>query len=137
MKTYHLKDLLKKEIMLIELPENGNTFDDLTFLDSETKGYTLLGTPDEIKESDVLDLVHLLGDKSYTWANYEKQFYGFETALESFNSALESEIYWENPLNNKLDKSKPLIIQTEHLNKWKEAEQKTFEKSRTLIFVKI
>lgn len=138
---------LKKEVLVIELPENGywETYRDGTeirdFLTDEkfVTYYTLLGKPDEIKEDDVKNLVEqsiFTSLYGHYVSGIDVNTYCYKTALESFNSALESEISWVNPLNNKLDKSKPLIIQTEHLNKWKEAQEKTFDRKRTLIFVK-
>ena len=148
-------DLLKKELLLVELPEDtqfdvlvNNPFwkDGIKFLTGKDEkfhfikgSYTLLGKPDEIREEDVEDLVEQ-SIHTGLFAHYVKDIpvntYCYKTAKESLLSALESEVYWENPLNNKLDKSKPLIIQTEHLNKWKEAQEKTFDRNRTLIFVK-
>ena len=122
---------LKKELLLVELPENKNTFDDLTFLNSEIDGYTLLGKLDEIKEIDLVDLVHQ-SIHSDLFAHYVEDIpvntYCYKIALESFNSALESEIYWENPLANE--------IHAPDIEEWQEAQEKTFDKNRTLIFVK-
>ena len=124
---------LKKELLLVELPEEKTIS---TLIDLEiTYGYTLLGKPDEISKEDAVKLVDISFDTPRMYKDYKNNLPGF-TATESLLSAIEIEIYWENPLNNKLDKSKPLIIQTEHLNKWKEAQEKTFDKNRTLIFVK-
>ena len=146
---------LKKEVLVIELPENtkfdvlvNNPLwkDGIKFLTGTDdkfhfiKGsFTLLGKPDEIKDEYVKEFVDKV-DLNYgkRWCAFENYIISgehFSSALASFHSALESEIYWVNPLNNKLDKSKPLIIQTEHLNKWKEAQEKTFDRNRTLIFV--
>ncbi len=128
MKTYEIKDLLKKGLLLIELPENGNTFDELTFLDSETKGYTLLGKPDEIMEDDAAQLIPMYFD-------YEK------TAVEYLAEMIESEIYWENPLGDKpilfeYTKGKSCINEPKEWERIK-SEQKTFDKNKSLIFVKI
>ena len=140
---------LKKEVLVIELPEQW-TFniykDQIGFCNEinkpieQIKGcYTLLRSPDEIKEEDVMELVRSGSYTTTFWnhkTNDNHKSNQLKTALESFLSALESEIFWVNPSNNKLDKSKPLIIQIEHLNKWKEAQEKTFDRNRTLIFVK-
>ena len=134
MKTTSLT--LKRKVLVIELPESRNTFDDLTFLNSETKGYTLLGSPDDLKEEDVIDLVEREGENhpSYQgewFSNYKDEECMFETAIESFNSALEKEIYWENPFENKIDG-----FHGEYVDNGKiAAETRTFNRTRTLIFV--
>lgn len=153
MKTKKITEL-KKEILVIETPlnvkdvifnkgDNSLTWETghLIISGYDLDGYTLLGKPDEIKEDDARELVEppidKWGDDKFRFLDYRYDgCYDLFTATESLLSALESEIYWVNPLNNKLDKSKPLIIQTEHLNKWKEAQEKTFNRNRTLIFVK-
>ena len=159
MKTYHIKDLLKKDLLIVELPENGyyEVFKHGIFvkghLESEREfiegSYTLLGSPDEIKEEDARKLVQYLTrrDLTITPKNYSKGKDGrFEdiTFTESLLSAIESEIYWENPLG-----FEPKNIVTGHgsshlielvansfYQSWKKAQEKTFDKKRTLIFVK-
>ena len=155
MKTYHIKDLLKKELLIIELPEETyyEVFKHGIFvkghLESEREfiegSYTLLGSPDEIKEEDVVDLVEKIGKCKFTWKSYNTEGYAYATALESFNSALESEIYWENiygkePIENLQSSTfggEKTIIHRNPMNiLWHEAESRTFDRNRTLIFIK-
>ena len=104
--------------------------------------YTLLGKPDEIKEEDTMELVEQ-SIHSGLFAHYVKGIpvntYCYKTALESFHSALESEIYWENPEPKLSDFEYflPSINEGVKLQKkFNEAQEKTFDKKRTLIFVK-
>ena len=154
MKTYRLKDLLKKEVLIVELPQNGyyslsenglNIRDCNSCLLANIKGhYTLLGKCDELKDEDVKDLVKVVMGKFYMNYN-DDETDPYYTALESFNSALESEIYWDvNPLG-----FEPKNIVTGHgsshlielvansfYQSWHEAQEKTFDKKRVKIFVK-
>mgnify|MGYP000919798947 CR=1 FL=1 len=157
MKTYHIKDLLKKEILIIELPKNNwlSVFPRLIWIcDRETneyhhiKGsYTILGSPDEIKEEDVKDLVEKITTRQYKNYGYVPHYFGYllSTALESFNSALEKEILWENPygkepienLQSSTFGGEKTIIHRNQMNiLWHEAESRTFDKKRVKIFVK-
>ena len=135
---------LKKELLIIELPENGyyeeyrDGIEVRDFLTDEVltlADYTLLGKPDEIKEEDAMELVEQ-SIHSGLFAHYVKGIpvntYCYKTALDSFHSALESEIYWNvNPID-----IKGQTFSNEHENKWQQAQEKTFDRSRTLIFVK-
>lgn len=154
---------LKKEIILVELPE---WFKDYSYKKPllEVRGdepnlveflslgrYELLGSPDEIKEEDVLDLVDkdpwVLSFKSYRDYSSKKimKYNTLITALESFHSALEKEILWENPygkepienLQSSTFGGEKTIIYRNQMNiLWHEAESRTFDRKRTLIFVK-
>ena len=149
---------LKKEILVIETPEetyfevfkHGILFKD--HLESEREfiegSYTLLGSPDEIKEEDVRDLVgegfNISANKKI-FNDYNDDCNCFKTALESFRSALESEIYWENPygkepienLQSSTFGGEKTIIHRNQMNiLWNEAESRTFDRNRTLIFIK-
>lgn len=141
---------LKKELLIIELPEGVKSWEFIDghfFVDDKKifiKGFTpfhkILGKPDEIKEEDVKDLVEQ-SIHTGLFAHYVKDIpvntYCYKTALKSFNSALESEIYWDvNPI-----KIIPRGEASEHdrvknKNEFNEAQEKTFDKKRTLIFVK-
>ena len=159
MKTYHIKDLLKKEILIIELPKNNwlSVFPRLIWIcDRETneyhyiKGsYTLLGSPDEIKEKDARELVEswesVAKDGTRVYKNYKDGIPKKRTALESFNSALEKEILWENPygkepienLQSSTFGCEKTIIHRNPMNiLWHEAESRTFDKKRVKMFVK-
>lgn len=167
MKTAKIKDLLKKEVLIIELPEdtqfdvlvdNPLWKDGIKFLTgTEEKfhfiegSYTLLGKPGEIREEDAKAMVERIGegDPSYQgdwFVNYQDDETMFETATESLLSALETVIFWENPLG----KTPPIDMSTlggsfgelyhedyiKGIENWHEAELRTFDRSRTLIFVK-
>ena len=156
MKTYHIKDLLKKELLIIELPENGyyeeyrdgiEVRDFLTYEVLTLANYTLLGSPDEIKEEDLLDLVETFNNGAFR--DYKELFFApdmetdkiYLTALDSFFSAIEKEIYWVNPWGDRM----PIFIEAspsafkfveKEKERWKEAQEKTFDKKRVKMFVK-
>ena len=144
---------LKRKVLVIELPKGtkhyqyNNAFETISAEVPNDKGvsfeqiriekgYTLLGSPDDLKEEDVIDLVEREGENhpSYQgewFSNYKDEECMFETAIESFNSALEKEIYWENPFENKIDG-----FYCEYVDNGKiAAESRTFDRTRTLIFV--
>ena len=150
---------LKNEILVIELPEetyfevfkHGILFKD--HLEAEREfiegSYTLLGSPDEIKEEDVKDLVkqslHTNLFAHYVSGINPPNIYQYKTALESFNSAIESEILWENPygkepienLQSSTFGGEKTIIHRNQMNiLWHEAESRTFDKKRVKMFVK-
>ena len=141
MKTTSLT--LKRKVLVIELPESRNTFDDLTFLNSETKGYTLLGSPDDLKEEDARELVEswesVAKDGTRAYQNYKDGIPKKRTALESFNSALEKEILWENPISlERANHYKEMGNKFKFngiMKCWHEAQSNTFDRTRTLIFV--
>lgn len=155
MKTYHLKDLLKKEILIIELPrlcdyhaserklwikdtQNG---EELTVKGS----WDVLGKPHEISEDDARELVHQ-SIHTGLFAHYVKGIpvntYCYKTATESLLSAIETVIFWENPLGES-EPSEPECecdecyedFEIKH-NDFMIAQSRTFDRSRTLIFVK-
>src|SRR5690606_3844783 len=122
MKTYHIKDLLKKELLILELPENVKIYQDecdegnhigysLTRFGQDSvepfgliNGYTLLGKPNEIKEEDAMELVETdeisdVEDYRYqiVFIDYKDEENAFSTATESLLSAIDSVIFWENP----------------------------------------
>ena len=160
MKTYHIKDLLKKELLIIELPEetyyevfkHGIYFKDHLNADRGfiEGSYTLLGSPDEIKEENARELVEetemgvKLNSKKYKYRAYDSQL-GYATATESLLSALEKEILWENPyakepienLQSSTFGGEKTIIHRNPMNiLWNEAESRTFDKKRVKILVK-
>ena len=139
---------LKKEVLVIEAKSKdiacGFIFNKYGL--KELLKWELLGKPDEISEEDLKDLVHsdlnemtdefFCRDYKSDWADN----FDLLSALESFNSALESEIYWINPVS---------LERADHYRKagnefsyngimkcWNKAQEKTFDKKRTLIFVK-
>ncbi len=153
MKTLELK--LKKHVLIVEIPRladyefinkeckylkigneeiklNASTLDKFEFL---CKGSEL--TEEIASELVELTIMHLTyGCNKHKYRSYVNYNLGFDNALESFISAVESkEKFWlENPIK---------IIErgedTEHnrvlnQNEWQEAEEKTFK--NPLIFVK-
>lgn len=160
MKTAEIKDLLKKDLLIVELPEetyyevfkHGIYFKDHLNADRGfiEGSYTLLGSPDEIKEEDARELVEeteigvKLNSKKYKYRAYDSQL-GYATALESFHSALEKEILWENPI--KIPSSDDINWFTNQRDgdfserytrvfDWYNNQEKTFDKKRVKIFVK-
>ena len=153
MKTLELD--LKKKVLIVEIPRladyefinkeckylkvgneeiklNASTLDKFEFL---CKGYDLIEEiASELVELTIMYLTY--GDNKHKYRSYVNYNLGFDNALESFISAVESkEKFWlENPIK---------IIErgedTEHnrvlnQNKWQEAEAKTFK--NPLIFIK-
>lgn len=136
---------LKKELLIIEA-KNESIAWAMIFNEwgsKEVLKWTLLGKADEIKEEDVSEFVEQSIFTSL-YGHYVKDIpvntYCYRNALESFNSALESEIYWINPVS---------LERADHYRKagnefsyngimkcWNKAQEKTFDKKRTLIFVK-
>ena len=174
MKTAEIKTLLKKELLIVELPEEYSL--DYTYYreDDETeiafylgddcvqlkhfKGdYILLGKPDEIREDAAKELVE--SNFIEFWYPNEFDGYGFDKfknyktaefsevdAIESLLSALESEIYWENPMgidepienfqSSTFGGEKTIIHRNPMNILWHEAESRTFDRNRSIIFVK-
>lgn len=149
---------LKKEILLVELPRvcDYKLTDEMIFIidiekssSKRIKGsYTLLGKSDEIKAEDAMELVESTidkwGDDKFRFLDYRYDgCYDLFTAAESLLSGLESEIYWDvNPISKKLgfignvsEIDKQIALQKQK-RRFDEAQEKTFDKNRTLIFVK-
>ena len=161
MKTYHIKDILKKDLLIIELPKWYKSFnyqkpllevrgDEPNLAEFLSLGrYELLGSPDEIKEEDARELVEswesVAKDGTRVYQNYKDGIPKKRTALESFNSALEKEILWENPygkepienLQSSTFGGEKTIIHRNPMNiLWNEAESRTFYRNRSIILVK-
>lgn len=156
MKT-KLISTLKKDLLIIELPKWYKSFNYQTPL-LEVRGdepnlaeflslgrYELLGKPDEIKEEDAEDLVETFDLSYYVDYNHPTRGEYTLTATESLLSALESEIYWENPygkepienLQSSTFGGEKTIIHRNQMNiLWHEAESHIFDRNRILIFVK-
>ena len=157
MKKLELK--LKKDVLIVEIPRladyefinkeckylkvgneeiklNASTLDKFEFL---CKGSDL--TEEIASELVELTIMHLTyGCNKHKYRSYVNYNLGFDNALESFISAVESkEKFWlENPIGNKpMSYNLPLYKignRCDKLKKWKEAEEKTFK--NPLIFVK-
>ena len=162
MKTCHLKDLLKKDLLIVELPENNclSVFPRLILIcDRETneyhhiKGsYTILGSPDEIKEKDAMELVEESNEIPFTvynayfgdgYKNYKDKNSWFSNPVKSLLSALESEIFWNvNPFGEEPRSYSEVMDGVsndeiyEDVKDWHKAQEKTFDKKRVKIFVK-
>ena len=93
------------------------------------------------------DLVEKITTRQYKNYGYVPHYFEYllSTALESFNSALEKEILWKNPI--KIPSSDDINWFTNQRDgdfserytrvfDWHKAQEKTFDKNRTLIFVK-
>lgn len=154
-------DLLKKDLLLVELPEKYNLDHTYYREDNETEiafylnedcvqlktfkgSYTLLGKPDEIKEDDVVDLCDRIGINNPLadcdfFADYGNDDRMFETALESFNSAIETVVFWDvNPLKYWFENADKIDDENEAIAKkqFDEAQEKTFDRNRSIILVK-
>ena len=160
MKTLELK--LKKDVLIVEIPRladyefinkeckylkvgneeiklNASTLDKFEFL---CKGSEL--TEEIASELVELTIMHLTyGDNKHKYRSYVNYNLGFDNALESFISAVESKgFYWlENPydklINVNPDISSSMVRMVNRINykeQWQEAEEKTFR--NPLIFVK-
>ena len=164
MKTITIKTL-KKELLVIELPtaetkisiglhcigikpppigKDASDINGYYHIYTEMfHGFKLLGSPDEIKEEDVKDLVEKITTRQYKNYGYVPHYFEYllSTALESFNSALEKEILWENPYGKEepnksyfLDDKGSFLRQEK--KQWHKAQEKTFDKKRVKMFVK-
>jgi hypothetical protein len=159
MKTITIKTL-KKELLVIELPtaetkisiglhcigikpppigKDASDINGYYHIYTEMfHGFKLLGSPDEIKEEDARELVEswesVAKDGTMVYQNYKDGIPKKRTALESFNSALEKEILWENTY---AEPDKFIDgFDNPCYEWWHEAESRTFDRNRTLIFVK-
>lgn len=155
MKQIEIKDLLKRDLLIIELPEkidrcwvlvhsnhiwiNNRETGDI----HRVKGsYTLLGKPDEISEEDAMELVEKeerIG-KSY-YMNYKDGYTYPFGALKSLLSAIESVIFWDaNPFsypNERHTKDGINVgVDIDAAEAFHEAQSRTFDRKITLIFVK-
>lgn len=172
MKTITIKTL-KKELLVIELPTAetkisiglhcigikpppiGTDASDINgyyhIYTEMFHGFKLLGSPDEIKDEDVKGLVEIVGEDDLLgtfYKDYKNPHYMMQpnSALESFNSALEKEILWENPygkepfenLQSSTFGGEKTIIHRNPMNiLWRESESRTFYRNRTIIFYKL
>ena len=172
MKTHTIKTL-KAELLIVELPEKYDLewMNDEKYiraiidsrnhieerLGNSPVSYTLLGKPDEISEDDAKELVE--SNFIEFWYPNEFDGYGFDKfknyktaefsevdAIESLLSAIETFIFWVNPLgieepienfqSSTFGGEKTIIHRNPMNVLWHEAESRTFDRNRTLIFVK-
>lgn len=149
MKTAEIKDILKKDLLIVELPEGSYPEATSRLLainnpDGSIKifkgSFCLLGSFDEIKEEYLLDLVETFNNGAFR--DYKELFFApdmetdkiYLTASESFNSAIETVVLWENPY---AEPDKFIDgFDNPCYEWWNEAESRTFDRNRTLIFIK-
>ena len=156
MKTLELK--LKKDVLIVEIPRLA----DYEFINRECK-YLIVGKEEIKLNASTLDKFEFLCKgselteeiaselvdetimyekhkvKCYRYRSYIEGFVGFDNALESFISGVESKkFHW---LENPCGRSRPcfndyssLIQYNGDVKEWQEAEEKTFK--NPLIFVK-
>lgn len=138
MKTVSLT--LKRKVLVIEYDSILEMeIDELLHKGLPTNDLKLLGSPDDLKEEDVADVIEkVMNDQHFLNYNSKEIWDRWcKTALESFNSALSSEIYWVNPIkinNIILEDGTELGVKFK-TNEFLEAESRTFNRNRTLIFV--
>ena len=133
MKTKTIKSL-KKEVLVIEDSPAIDFYEinprmlAFNMLDGSIKifkgNYTLLGKPEEITRDDVMDLVEV---HEFGYVKVSENH--LNSPLRHFHSAIEKELFWVNPVVDKLHCE-------DCYDDWNEAQLNTFEKSRTLIFIK-
>ena len=146
MKTKTIKSL-KKELLVIEDSAAIDFYEinprmlAFNMLDGSIKifkgNFTFLGKPDEIKEDDLEGLFKEYKDGYFS---FNKSLIKYNTKIRAFNKLIESEIYWENPELKLSDFEYflPSINEGVKLQKkFNEAQEKTFDKKRTLIFAKL
>lgn len=161
MKTYEIKDILKKDLLVVELQTDvinssyhiqktpkGILIKDDTGEKFISNKCTLLGKPDEISEEDAEGLVEGTDFKGFNlyWDYINERWFDESMgATESLLSLIESEIFWENPIpkpeNYNLwekygDYTQYGVRLTKECKKWHEAKKKTFDRNRSLIFKK-
>ena len=93
--------------------------------------YTLLGKPDEIREEDAKELVRSGSYTTTFWnhkTNDNHKSNQLKTATESLLSAIETVVFWEN--------QKTFGDFLYSPKEWEAVERNTFDRNRTLIFVK-
>ena len=104
-------------------------------------GFKILGKPDEIKEDDLEGLFKEYKDGYFS---FNKSLIKYNTKIRAFNKLIESEIYWDvNPLGEKPTPNQYSVeddsakFYHQDLAEWEEAQEKTFDRNRSLIFLKI
>lgn len=100
----------------------------------------------KVKNGGNCECCNGVGKLNYEIAMKMSDEYGYDDYfdfLTTFNLALESEIYWENPYGNDY-RSMPDVIDSDcrivvgaKYGKWYEAQSRTFDKSRTIILKKL
>lgn len=146
MKTLKIPDL-KKEILVVELErleyyeifKHGIYIKDHANAEREfiEGNYTLLGKIDEIKDEDLDGIV-----SDFDAFQSTGEGTGFYDYIKSFNSALEKHLFWVNPYQDDWDElcewgyvSIDGMTQMKS-DRYNQAQEKTFDRKKTLIFVK-
>ena len=152
MKTAEIKDLLKKELLIVELPEGSYPEATSRLLainnpDGSIKifkgSFYLLGSFDEITEEDAKEIVgELYCDNQWCEDGKIHQDYGVyvncevceDIHVKDLLSAIETVVLWENPY---AEPDKFIDgFDNPCYEWWQDAEFRTFDQSQTLIFVK-
>ncbi len=148
MKTLEIIGVLKKDGMLVELEENGSIYDDMTSFRLLTKGYEVLGMVNDLTEEICEPLVHKFNILHTFYKNYGIKSSrdsliddSFISPLESFHSALETKVYWENPIPEPPftigeKGTKIYSVGSKYIIEYKNAQSRTFDKERTAVLVK-
>ena len=84
-------------------------------------GYKLLGKLTDLTDDDLHEILPMYADETIS-------------ELDNFNYLVEKEIYWENPIPPFAMEGEDIALT---LKKWHEAELRTFDKNRTIIFKKL
>ena len=152
MKTAEIKDILKNDLLIVEAKDEKIAWA-IIFQKYGVKAvsdYTLLGSPDEIKEENARGLVEetemgvKLNSKKYKYRAYDSQL-GYATATESLLSALEKEILWENPIKTpssddinwfRNQRDGDFSERYTRVFDWYNNQEKTFDRKRVKMFVK-
>ncbi len=149
MKTFEIKDLLKRDLLVVEAKDEKIAWA-IIFQKYGAKAvseYTLLGKADEIREEDSRELVQCINvgtTNKYVasvnfFNNVNNRYYN--TATESLLSAVETKVFWENPLGTKrnaekIARFKSKIAGDNLIELWHKAQSRTFDRNRSIIFVK-
>ena len=159
MKTIEIKNLLKKDLLVVELETHfinssyhiretpkGVLLTDDTQEQKFLYNYTLLGKADEISEEEARELVESkpIFGKEYRgmYHIYPKESKLFTaSSVLSLLSAIETVVFWENPLDEPSDEIGCECEECQEgfeikYNDFMIAQEKTFDRARTLIFVK-
>ena len=127
---------LKKEVLVIEAKSKdiacGFIFNKYGV--KELLKWEVLGSPDEIKEEDLDGIV-----SDFDAFQNTGEGIGFYDYKKRFFDIVEKEIYWVNPLGNKRPSYNDygsLIQYKGDCKDFDEAQEKTFDRNKTLIFVK-
>ena len=164
MKQIKIKGLLKKDLLVVELPEGARDFKLFADLGRpyisyfhgkcETGRYyfdgdcwEFLGKVDEIRDEDAAELVQswksVAQDGTSVYENYLDSIPKKRSATESLLSAIETVVFWKNPIPVPEIQGGYDEFGNSHgglddnwISEYESHESRTFDRTRTLIFVK-